>query len=46
MTADAARAGMATYFGNSAKAKTELGWTPRPVHEGITETVRLEMAAN
>jgi nucleoside-diphosphate-sugar epimerase len=46
MTADAARAGMATYFGNSAKAKTELGWMPRPVHEGITETVRLEMAAN
>ena len=46
MTADAARAGMATYFGNSVKAETELGWTPRPVREGITETVRLEMAAN
>ena len=43
MTAEAARAGMATYFGDSAKAETELGWTSRPLHEGITETVRLEM---
>lgn len=43
MTAEAARAGMATYFGDSAKAETELGWTSRPVREGIIETIRLEM---
>lgn len=45
MTADAARAGMATYFGDSTKAETELGWKSRPAREGITETVRLELAA-
>lgn len=44
LTAEAARAGMATYFGDSTKAETELGWTSRPVREGIAETVRLEMA--
>lgn len=43
LTAEAARAGMATYFADSAKAEAELGWTSRPVREGITETVRLEM---
>lgn len=45
MTADAARSGMATYLGNATKAETELGWTTRPVREGILETVRAEMAA-
>ena len=45
MTADAARSGMATYLGDSTKAETELGWTTRPVREGILETVRAEMAA-
>ena len=44
MTADAARAGMATYLGDSSKAREELGWTPRPVRDGIEETVRAEMA--
>ena len=29
---------------DSTKAETELGWTSRPVREGIAETVRLEMA--
>ncbi len=45
MTAEAARAGLATYLGSSAKAERELGWTPRPVRDGIIETVRAEMAA-
>ena len=29
----------------AARAETELGWTSRPVREGIAETVRLELAA-
>lgn len=45
LTADAARAGMGTYFGSSAKAEKELGWTSRPLREGMIETVRFEMAA-
>lgn len=45
MTADAARSGLATYLGNSTKAETELGWRARPVHEGMLETVRAELAA-
>lgn len=45
MTADAARSGIATYLGDSTKAQTELGWTARPVREGILETVRAELAA-
>ena len=45
LTAEAARAGMATYFGDGSKAAAELGWFSRPLREGITETVRHEMAA-
>ncbi len=45
MTADAARSGMATYLGDSSKAETELGWTSRPVREGMLETFRAELAA-
>lgn len=44
MTADAARAGMATYLADSSKARSELGWTSRPVRAGIEETVRAELA--
>ena len=33
----------ATYLGNNSKAKRELGYNPRPVSEGWTETVRHEM---
>lgn len=44
MTADAARAGTSTYFGDATKARTELGWTSRPVREGIRDTVREELA--
>jgi nucleoside-diphosphate-sugar epimerase len=45
MTADAARSGMATYFGDSTKAQTELGWHSRPVREGMLDTIRAELDA-
>jgi len=32
-----------TYLGNNAKARRELGWTPRPLPEGLAETLRYEM---
>jgi len=32
-----------TYWGDNSKAKRELGYNPRPVSEGWTETVRHEM---
>jgi nucleoside-diphosphate-sugar epimerase len=44
LSADAARGGMATYFGDSSKAEAELGWTSRPVREGLEQTVREELA--
>lgn len=43
LTADAARAGMATYFGDSTKAETELSWTSRPLRAGMVTTVRADM---
>jgi nucleoside-diphosphate-sugar epimerase len=46
MTAEAARAGMATYFGDATKAEAELGWTSRPVRDGMRETVRTEKASS
>jgi nucleoside-diphosphate-sugar epimerase len=46
MTAEAARSGMATYLGDSTKAATELGWTSRPVREGMLETLRVELAVD
>ncbi len=33
----------ATYLGNSAKAKRELGYNPRPLKEGLTETLQHEL---
>ena len=33
----------ATYLGNSAKAERELGFTARPLAEGLRETLRYEM---
>ena len=33
-----------TYLGNNSKAKRELGYAPRPVREGWTETIRHEMS--
>jgi nucleoside-diphosphate-sugar epimerase len=32
-----------TYIGSNAKAKRELGWEPRPLREGLAETVQWEM---
>ena len=33
------RAGLATYYGTSAKAERELGWRARPLDEGLRDTV-------
>ena len=32
-----------TYLGTAARAKAELGWEPRPLREGLMETLRHEM---
>jgi nucleoside-diphosphate-sugar epimerase len=32
-----------TYLGDNSKAKRELGYNPRPLSEGWSETVRHEM---
>jgi nucleoside-diphosphate-sugar epimerase len=32
-----------TYLGNNAKARRELGYDPRPLREGLTETLHHEM---
>lgn len=32
-----------TYFGDNSKARRDLGFNPRPFHEGWAETVRYEM---
>jgi nucleoside-diphosphate-sugar epimerase len=32
-----------TYIGNNGKAKRELGYNPRPLKEGLTETLKHEM---
>lgn len=32
-----------TYIGNNAKAKRELGYNPRPLREGLTETLHHEI---
>ncbi|QZY28372.1 NAD-dependent epimerase/dehydratase family protein [Nocardioides coralli] len=39
LTSEAARAGMATYYGTAGKAARDLGWTVRPLEEGLAETV-------
>jgi nucleoside-diphosphate-sugar epimerase len=39
LTAEAALSGIATYYGSSSKARRELGWSARPVEEGMAETV-------
>lgn len=43
LTADAARAGCATYLADSTKARTQLGWQSRPLAQGIRETVAAEL---
>ena len=35
-----------TYIGDNAKAKRELGFDPRPLGAGLSETLRFEMARN
>ena len=35
--------GGVTYLGSSARARAELGWEPRPLKDGLTETLRHEM---
>jgi dihydroflavonol-4-reductase len=32
-----------TYIGDNSRAKRELGWTVRPLRDGLTETLRHEM---
>jgi nucleoside-diphosphate-sugar epimerase len=32
-----------TYIGSNARARAELGWRPRPLREGLMETLRHEM---
>jgi dihydroflavonol-4-reductase len=32
-----------TYIGDAAKASAELGWRPRPLREGLAETLEHEM---
>jgi nucleoside-diphosphate-sugar epimerase len=34
-----------TYIGSNAKARSELGWTPRPLEEGLRETLEAEKKA-
>ncbi len=37
--AETMRAGLATYYGTSEKAERDLGWQPRPLDEGLAQTV-------
>ncbi len=39
-TEEALRSGSSSYLGTPEKAKRELGWTVRPLQEGMTQTVR------
>jgi nucleoside-diphosphate-sugar epimerase len=39
-TAEALRSGSSSYLGSPEKAQRELGWTVRPLTEGMTATVR------
>jgi nucleoside-diphosphate-sugar epimerase len=32
-----------TYIGSNARARTELGWNPRPLRDGLADTLRHEM---
>ena len=37
--AEALRASLATYYGTPAKAERELGWTCRPLDDGLRSTI-------
>jgi nucleoside-diphosphate-sugar epimerase len=39
LTAEAALAGIATYYGDADRAQRELGWSARPLEEGLAGTV-------
>jgi nucleoside-diphosphate-sugar epimerase len=39
-TEEALRSGSSSYLGTPEKAQRELGWTVRPLREGMTQTVR------
>ena len=39
LAAETMRAGLATYYGTAAKAEHELGWTARPLEQGLRQTV-------
>lgn len=39
LAAETMRAALATYYGSSAKAERELGWSARPLEQGLRETV-------
>lgn len=39
LAAETARAGLATYYGTPAKAERELGWSARPLEDGLRQTV-------
>ena len=43
MTAEAARSGVSTYLADSSKAQSELGWSYRPVREGMRETLTADL---
>jgi len=34
----------ATYLGSNAKARRELGYNPRPLEDGLRETLEYELA--
>jgi nucleoside-diphosphate-sugar epimerase len=34
-----------TYWASDDKARREIGWNPRPLRDGLTETLRAEQAA-
>jgi nucleoside-diphosphate-sugar epimerase len=44
MSAEAVRSLTATYIGSNGKARRELGYAPRPLAEGLRETLLGEMA--
>jgi dihydroflavonol-4-reductase len=39
LTAEAALSGIATYYGDSSRARRDLGWTARPLDEGMADMV-------
>jgi dihydroflavonol-4-reductase len=42
-SSESLRASLATYLGTPAKAIRELGWSVRPLEDGLAETLRAEV---